>query len=346
MPGGPGLWRADGRARPALLGARRRSAGPTGHRGLWRYGSFRAHGTTGRGRRVSAASPGPCRRHTLVVTCQPCPSHCLAHSRLRRWRAFATAPWPSGSRPSNGFPEPSSPAMVKGTLVHSALERLFWFHERGDRSESVGLAELGAAWDELQSDPEFVSLGLSGDQAPGIPGRRRHPGPELLPPRGSRPGSRRRDGAHPRCRGGRCPPPGDHRPARPHRGRRVGSDRLQDGPGPRRLTSSRSWWACTSMPCCASKCSASGRPGGSSICGNRRRSLPSLPIRPSAGTGSGPPPSGPPSSAPAETRTSGPKTSALCTHCHFQPFCPAFGGDPALAAPTLLGPPVAHLGAA
>ncbi|HEX4219807.1 MAG TPA: PD-(D/E)XK nuclease family protein [Acidimicrobiales bacterium] len=63
------------------------------------------------------------------------------------------------------LPEPSSPAMVKGTLVHSALERLFWFHERGARSESVGLAELSAAWGELQSDPEFASLGLTPDEA-------------------------------------------------------------------------------------------------------------------------------------------------------------------------------------
>jgi putative RecB family exonuclease len=41
-----------------------------------------------------------------------------------------------------------------------------------------------------------------------------------------------------------------------------------------------------------------------------------------------------------------PKTSPLCKHCHFQPFCPAFGGDPALAAPTLLAPPIVRQGAA
>jgi putative RecB family exonuclease len=41
-----------------------------------------------------------------------------------------------------------------------------------------------------------------------------------------------------------------------------------------------------------------------------------------------------------------PKTSPLCKHCHFQPFCPAFGGDPAMAAPTLLAPPTVHQGAA
>ncbi len=50
--------------------------------------------------------------------------------------------------------------MVKGTLVHRALERLFWFHDRGDRSPAAAAAELCAAWDELQADPEFLSLDL------------------------------------------------------------------------------------------------------------------------------------------------------------------------------------------
>ena len=31
-----------------------------------------------------------------------------------------------------------------------------------------------------------------------------------------------------------------------------------------------------------------------------------------------------------------PRTSALCTYCSFQEFCPAFGGDPAQAAPVML----------
>jgi len=41
-----------------------------------------------------------------------------------------------------------------------------------------------------------------------------------------------------------------------------------------------------------------------------------------------------------------PKTGPLCKYCHFQSFCPAFGGDPALAAPTLLAPPIVRKGAA
>jgi putative RecB family exonuclease len=63
------------------------------------------------------------------------------------------------------IPEPSSPAMVKGTLVHRALERLFWHHDQGGRSESVALTELDVAWEEIQSDPEFVSLCLSEPEA-------------------------------------------------------------------------------------------------------------------------------------------------------------------------------------
>jgi len=32
----------------------------------------------------------------------------------------------------------------------------------------------------------------------------------------------------------------------------------------------------------------------------------------------------------------GPRTSALCSYCSFQEFCPEYGGDPAQAAPVLL----------
>jgi putative RecB family exonuclease len=50
---------------------------------------------------------------------------------------------------------------VKGTLVHTALERLFWHHPRGSRSQTAALAELASAWDDLQSDPDYLQLGLS-----------------------------------------------------------------------------------------------------------------------------------------------------------------------------------------
>ena len=36
------------------------------------------------------------------------------------------------------LPEAPAPHMVKGTLVHSALERLFWDHPRGERTARCG----------------------------------------------------------------------------------------------------------------------------------------------------------------------------------------------------------------
>jgi putative RecB family exonuclease len=62
-------------------------------------------------------------------------------------------------------PEPPSPHAVKGTLVHSALEGLFWNHEAADRSRAAAERELGRAWTALASDPEYEALGLSRDEA-------------------------------------------------------------------------------------------------------------------------------------------------------------------------------------
>ena len=59
------------------------------------------------------------------------------------------------------LPEPSSPATAKGTLVHRALERLFWHHDQGDRSARRAHDELAAAWEELRTDEEFSSLAMS-----------------------------------------------------------------------------------------------------------------------------------------------------------------------------------------
>jgi putative RecB family exonuclease len=63
------------------------------------------------------------------------------------------------------MPEASSQATVKGTLVHRALERLFWFHDAGSRSQAVALTELDIAWEEMQSDEEMLSLELSAAEA-------------------------------------------------------------------------------------------------------------------------------------------------------------------------------------
>jgi putative RecB family exonuclease len=62
------------------------------------------------------------------------------------------------------IPEPPSPYALKGTLVHSALEALFWDHRQGERSLEAGVAALERAWEELQEDPEFIALGLGVDE--------------------------------------------------------------------------------------------------------------------------------------------------------------------------------------
>jgi putative RecB family exonuclease len=62
-------------------------------------------------------------------------------------------------------PEPPSPPSVKGTLVHAALEGLFWHHRAGDRTQAAAAAELERAWAILQDDDEFVQLELDPDAA-------------------------------------------------------------------------------------------------------------------------------------------------------------------------------------
>jgi putative RecB family exonuclease len=61
--------------------------------------------------------------------------------------------------------DPASVWTVKGTLVHTALEGLFWNHPRGGRSPEAAAAELRAAWAALQDDPDFLSLDLDPDAA-------------------------------------------------------------------------------------------------------------------------------------------------------------------------------------
>ena len=63
------------------------------------------------------------------------------------------------------LPEPPSGPAVKGTLVHSALEGMIWNHEPGRRDRAAAQAELAAAWQALQEDPEFAGLGLGPAEA-------------------------------------------------------------------------------------------------------------------------------------------------------------------------------------
>jgi putative RecB family exonuclease len=59
------------------------------------------------------------------------------------------------------IPEAPAPHMVKGTLVHSALERLFWDHPRGQRTPEAARDALGLAWKALQEEPDLADLALT-----------------------------------------------------------------------------------------------------------------------------------------------------------------------------------------
>jgi putative RecB family exonuclease len=63
------------------------------------------------------------------------------------------------------IPEPPSPWLVKGTLVHRALELLFWEEPAGRRTPNAAAGHLERAWAEMQADPEFEALGLSDQDA-------------------------------------------------------------------------------------------------------------------------------------------------------------------------------------
>jgi putative RecB family exonuclease len=61
------------------------------------------------------------------------------------------------------LPEPPSPAAVKGSLVHRALELLMWDHDAGERTPEVGAKCLEQAIAELSVDPEYLGLALDAD---------------------------------------------------------------------------------------------------------------------------------------------------------------------------------------
>ncbi len=63
------------------------------------------------------------------------------------------------------LPDPATEWTVKGTLVHSALEGLFWNHPQGSRSPAAAAAELDAAWTALQDDADWLSLDLGAEEA-------------------------------------------------------------------------------------------------------------------------------------------------------------------------------------
>jgi putative RecB family exonuclease len=62
-------------------------------------------------------------------------------------------------------PEPPSPWATKGTLVHRALQLLFWDEEPGSRTLAAALGKLERAKAEMAVDPEYTGLGLTDEEA-------------------------------------------------------------------------------------------------------------------------------------------------------------------------------------
>ncbi len=58
------------------------------------------------------------------------------------------------------LPEPPSAAATKGTLVHRALQLLFWDEAPGARTLTAALAKLERAKAEMLVDPDFTGLEL------------------------------------------------------------------------------------------------------------------------------------------------------------------------------------------
>jgi len=93
---------------------------------------------------------------TPTVTDRPLPST-LSPSKIT---AFTNCPLAFRFSVVERLPEPPSPAALKGTLVHRALELFFTEHPPGARSRQAAQDALDAAWRELESGEELEGLGL------------------------------------------------------------------------------------------------------------------------------------------------------------------------------------------
>src|SRR5439155_16884757 len=62
------------------------------------------------------------------------------------------------------LPEPPSPSAAKGTLVHRALELLFWDEPPGARTIEAALEKLARAEREVLEDAEYVGLELTAEE--------------------------------------------------------------------------------------------------------------------------------------------------------------------------------------
>lgn len=63
------------------------------------------------------------------------------------------------------LPEPPSAAATKGSLVHRALQLLFWDEPAGSRTLAAALSKLETARAEFAVDPEFTELALAEEDA-------------------------------------------------------------------------------------------------------------------------------------------------------------------------------------
>ncbi|MGC8471086.1 MAG: RecB family exonuclease [Acidimicrobiales bacterium] len=81
-----------------------------------------------------------------------------------RVSSFTDCPLAFRLRAIDRLPEPPSPHMTRGTLVHRVLERLIWEHPGEHRTPEVAAAELERAWTELHCSEEFAALGLDRDE--------------------------------------------------------------------------------------------------------------------------------------------------------------------------------------
>jgi putative RecB family exonuclease len=60
------------------------------------------------------------------------------------------------------LPEPTNVQAFKGTVVHRALELLMWEEQQGDRTAGAAFEKLDRALEELLAGPEGLSLALAG----------------------------------------------------------------------------------------------------------------------------------------------------------------------------------------
>jgi putative RecB family exonuclease len=227
---------------------------------------------------------------------------------------------------------------VKGTLVHTALERLFWRHPAGSRTPAAAEAELATAWDALQTDPDFTGLGLSDQQAAAFRSEAGHlvenyfrlEDPDQVRPVGievtleARLGDLRLRGIIDRLdltpdgelvvidyKTGRAPSPAFEQAKMigVHLYALLCEEVLGQRPVEVRLLHLKEPTIITA------------RPSEQTLRGQRVKTLAVWSAIERA----------------CQVDDFRPKTSPLCNYCRFKPYCPAYGGDPAEAIPALRG---------